>query len=48
MNGTSSSKFMGGLLSAGIGLNRQTLAELALHEPAVFAEIVAAASKAAA
>ena len=48
LHGTSYSKFMGGLQTAGITLNRQVLAELALREPAVFAEIVAAATRAAA
>jgi large subunit ribosomal protein L20 len=45
-NGMSYSRFVGGLDKAGIELNRQVLSELALHQPAVFAEVVAAARKA--
>lgn len=36
------SEFINGLTLAGITLNRKTLSELAIHEPAVFAEVVAA------
>ncbi len=42
-NGMSYSKFMGGLNKAGIVLNRKVLADLAVREPAVFAQIVQAA-----
>ncbi len=41
--GLSYSEFMHGLKSAGIELNRKSLSELAIREPAVFDEIVAAA-----
>lgn len=37
------SEFIHGLKTAGIELNRKTLSELAVHEPEVFDEIVAAA-----
>jgi large subunit ribosomal protein L20 len=37
------SVFIHGLKEAGIELNRKTLSELAIHEPAVFDEIVEAA-----
>jgi large subunit ribosomal protein L20 len=38
--GLSYSNFVHGLTTAGIELNRKTLSELAIHEPAVFDEIV--------
>jgi len=41
--GMSYSSFIHGLKSAEITLNRKTLSELAIHEPAVFDEIVEAA-----
>ena len=44
--GLSYSNFIRGLSVAGIELNRKTLSELAIHEPAVFDEIVEAAKKA--
>ncbi|MEX0703991.1 MAG: 50S ribosomal protein L20 [Planctomycetales bacterium] len=40
--GMSYSVFIHGLTLAGIGLNRKTLSELAIHHPAVFDEIVEA------
>jgi large subunit ribosomal protein L20 len=40
------STFMHGLQSAGITLNRKMLSELAIHEPAVFDELVDAAKAA--
>jgi large subunit ribosomal protein L20 len=40
------SEFMHGLAQAGIEVNRKMLSELAIHEPAVFDEIVAAAKAA--
>lgn len=40
MRGMSYSVFMHGLSLAGIELNRKTLSELAIHEPAVFDEVV--------
>src|ERR1700729_1318741 len=40
------SNFIRGLTIAGIELNRKTLSELAIHEPAVFDEIGAVAKKA--
>ncbi|MEA3318330.1 MAG: 50S ribosomal protein L20 [Bacteroidota bacterium] len=39
------SKFMGKLHEKGIALNRKVLADLAMHEPKAFAEIVKAAKK---
>ena len=41
------SEFIHGLAAAGIELNRKSLSELAIHEPAVFDEIVAVAREAA-
>ncbi|MGD9857533.1 MAG: 50S ribosomal protein L20 [Planctomycetaceae bacterium] len=41
------STFIHGLSTAGIALNRKTLSELAIHEPAVFDELVDAAKAAA-
>ncbi|MEX0718830.1 MAG: 50S ribosomal protein L20 [Planctomycetaceae bacterium] len=41
--GMSYSVFIHGLTLAGIELNRKTMSELAIHEPAVFDEIVEAA-----
>jgi large subunit ribosomal protein L20 len=44
-NGTTYGKLMHGLKSAGIELDRKTLADLAAREPKAFAAIVKAASK---
>lgn len=44
--GISYSSFIHGLKKAEVELNRKTLSELAIHEPAVFAEIVAVAKEA--
>jgi large subunit ribosomal protein L20 len=44
--GVSYSQFIFGLKKAEIELNRKTLSELAIHEPDVFAEVVAAAKEA--
>ena len=41
--GISYSEFIHGLKTAGIELNRKTLSELAIREPEIFDEIVAAA-----
>jgi large subunit ribosomal protein L20 len=41
-NGLSYSAFMGGLKRAGIDINRKMLAEMAIHDPAAFAEIASA------
>lgn len=38
-NGLSYSKFMGGLHKAGIELDRKTLAEMAVRDPAAFAQV---------
>ncbi len=46
--GISYSVFIYGIKEAGIELNRKTLSELAIHEPAVFDEIVEAAKASAA
>lgn len=40
------SEFIHGLSQAGIALNRKMLSELAIHNPVVFDELVAAAKKA--
>lgn len=40
------SEFMHGLTLAGVALNRKSLSELAIHEPAVFDEVVAIARQA--
>src|SRR4051812_27108609 len=45
--GLSYSNFIRGLTVAGIELNRKMLSEMAIHEPAVFDEIVEIAKKAA-
>lgn len=39
-HGMSYSRFMCGLAGAGIALDRKVLADLAVHEPAVFADLV--------
>lgn len=44
--GISYSQFIFGLKKAEIELNRKTLSELAIHEPDVFAEVIAAAKEA--
>ncbi len=44
-HGINYSTFICGLKTAGIELNRKSLAHLAVHEPEVFATIVAAAKK---
>jgi large subunit ribosomal protein L20 len=43
INNMSYSKFIGAMTKAGIGVNRKMLADLAVREPAVFAQIVQAA-----
>ena len=48
MRGLSYSAFMNGVAKAEIGLNRKSLSELAIHNPAVFDEIVAIAKASAA
>jgi large subunit ribosomal protein L20 len=40
INGTNYSRFMHGLKLLGIELNRKSLSEMAIHEPAAFAELV--------
>ena len=44
--GMNYSTFIRGLIVAGVTLDRKTLSELAIHEPAVFDEIVEIAKKA--
>ena len=39
LNGTSYSRLIGSLAKAGIELDRKTLADMAIHDPAGFAEI---------
>ena len=46
MNGMSYSKFMYGLKTAGIDLNRKVLAEIAVSDPATFTALAETASKA--
>ncbi|MDO9081725.1 MAG: 50S ribosomal protein L20 [Humidesulfovibrio sp.] len=43
LNGLSYSKFINGLSKAGIGINRKMLADLAVRDAAVFAQIAQAA-----
>ena len=47
LNGITYSNFMGGLIKAGIEVDRKILADLAVHEPAAFAELVEKSQKAA-
>ncbi len=44
-HGLSYSQFINGLLRAEITLNRKMLSELAIHQPAAFAEVVAIAKQ---
>ena len=46
MNGMNYSTFMNGLKKAGIDLNRKMLSEIAIADPAAFAELVAKAKAA--
>ena len=46
INGLSYSKFMHGLKTAGITLNRKVLAELAVNDEKAFAELAAKAKQA--
>ena len=46
INGLSYSKFMFGLKSAGVEMNRKILAELAVNDPAAFAALAETAKKA--
>jgi large subunit ribosomal protein L20 len=45
INGTTYSVLINGLKTAGISLDRKVLSELAVNEPAAFAEVVKAAGK---
>ena len=45
INGVSYSKLMGSLRRSNVGLNRKVLADLALHNPDAFSQIVSQASK---
>ncbi len=45
LNGTTYSRFIAGLKAANITLDRKILSELAVNEPAAFAEVVKAAKK---
>jgi len=45
LNGLSYSKFIQGLSEAGIELDRKILAELAVNDPAAFAQLVATAKE---
>ena len=44
--GINYSRFMNGLKKAGIEMNRKTLSEMAIHDPAAFAALVETAKKA--
>lgn len=46
LNGMSYSKFMYGLKTAGVVLNRKVLADIAVNDPATFATLAQTASKA--
>ena len=46
MNGLSYSKLMNGLKVSGIEINRKMLAEMAIHDPAGFAQLAETAKKA--
>ncbi|NMM64044.1 50S ribosomal protein L20 [Clostridium sp. P21] len=45
MNGLSYSKFMNGIKTAGININRKMLSEIAINDPKSFAELVEIAKK---
>jgi large subunit ribosomal protein L20 len=45
-NGTTYSRFISGLKTAGIEVDRKNLADLAVHEPAAFTALVEAANRA--
>ncbi|GAA0748025.1 50S ribosomal protein L20 [Clostridium oceanicum] len=45
MNGLSYSKFMNGIKTAGITINRKMLSEIAINDPKAFAELVDVAKK---
>jgi large subunit ribosomal protein L20 len=45
MRGVSYSRFMAGLIKAGIAMNRKMLAEVAIHDPAAFDALVEASKK---
>ena len=45
-NGTTYSRFIAGLKTAGIEVDRKNLADLAVHEPAAFTALVEAANRA--
>ncbi len=45
-HGLSYSRFMSGLQKAGVNLDRKMLAELAVHHPGTFAELVSVAKQA--
>ena len=46
MNGLSYSKLMDGLKKSGIEINRKMLSEMAIHDPATFAQLCETAKKA--
>ena len=46
-HGVTYSTLMGGLIKAGVEVDRKMLADLAVHEPTAFAELVAISQKAA-
>ena len=45
-NGMNYSTFMHGLKTAGIGMNRKMLSEMAIHEPSAFADLCKVAKEA--
>ena len=46
LNGLSYSRFMNGLKLAGVDINRKMLSEMAIHDPAAFAQLCETAKKA--
>ena len=46
LHGITYSTLMGGLIKAGVEVDRKMLADLAVHEPSAFAELVAISQKA--
>ena len=47
LHGVTYSTLMGGLIKAGVEVDRKMLADLAVHDPTAFAELVAISQKAA-
>ncbi|MCB0369680.1 MAG: 50S ribosomal protein L20 [Bdellovibrionales bacterium] len=45
LNGTTYSRLIGGLIKAGVDVNRKSLSELAIHDPAAFTKMCSYAIK---